>query len=111
MADLSGLAGGRANIGDGLPREPEKYCLQGHRGKITKVVIHPFYNMAATASEDASIRLWDFDQGEHERTMKSHSGIVNYLAFSPNGQTLASCSTDLTVKLWNMTTFTVTKTL
>ncbi len=47
--------------GDNLPKEPEKYTLQGHKGKISKVVVHPFYYMAASASEDASIRLWDFE--------------------------------------------------
>jgi platelet-activating factor acetylhydrolase IB subunit alpha len=48
-------------MGDGLPREPAKYTMQGHRAKITKIVVHPFYNMIATASEDASIRIWDFE--------------------------------------------------
>jgi platelet-activating factor acetylhydrolase IB subunit alpha len=55
--------------------------MQGHRAKITKIVLHPFYNIAASASEDATIRLWDFEQGEHERTLKGHSGIVKFLAF------------------------------
>ena len=53
--------GGLSKMGDGLPREPEKYSLPGHRGKVTKVVIHPFYNIAASASEDATIRLWDYE--------------------------------------------------
>jgi platelet-activating factor acetylhydrolase IB subunit alpha len=92
-------------LGDGLPREPEKYTLQGHRGKITKLVLHPFYNIVASASEDASIRIWDYDSGEQEHTLKSHSGIVNFIAFNPNGKQLASCSTDLSIKLWNLETY------
>lgn len=43
--------------------------------------------------------------------MKSHTGIVNFLAFNPNGKQLASCSTDLSVKLWNLETYSVAKTL
>lgn len=74
-------------------------------------MIHPFYNIVASASEDASIRLWDYDQGELEKTLKSHSGIVNYLAFNPSGKQLASCSTDLSIKLWNLETYAVFKTL
>ena len=59
MAQLTSF--GNKSIGDGLPREPAKYTMQGHRSKITKIVIHPFYSLVATASEDASIRLWDFE--------------------------------------------------
>ena len=60
---LNDLAGpfAKRQIGDGLPREPEKYNLQGHRGKITKVISHPLYPIVASASEDASIRLWEIE--------------------------------------------------
>ena len=67
--------------------------------------------MVATASEDASIKLWDYEQGELENTLKSHTGIVSFIAFHPGGKTLASCSTDMTIKLWNLQTFSVFKTL
>lgn len=39
------------------------------------------YSIVASASEDAKIRLWDFEQGEHERTLKGHAGIVKFVAF------------------------------
>ncbi len=68
-------------LGDGLPKEPEKYSMPGHRAKVTKVAMHPIYNLVASASEDATIKLWDFEQGEHERTLKGHAGIVKFLAF------------------------------
>ena len=61
MGVSMGLSAGGKMLGDGLPREPEKYHMQGHRAKITKIVLHPFYNLVASASEDASIRLWDYD--------------------------------------------------
>lgn len=112
FADLAGAAKSKGGApADCLPREPAKYTLAGHRAKVTKVALHPFYSLAASASEDASIRLWDYEQGEHERTLKSHAGIVTFLAFSPDGQTLASSSTDLSIKLWSMQSFTVVKTL
>lgn len=77
---MSGAAGGH-KTGDGLPKEPEKYTMEGHRGNITKVAMHPMYSFVASASEDATIRLWDFEQGEHERTLKGHAGMVKFLAF------------------------------
>ena len=97
--------------GEGLPKVPERFILSGHRNRITKVLIHPIYNMVATSSEDGSIRLWDYETGESERIMKSHTGTVNNLSFHPNGQFLASCSTDMTIKMWSMQTYGVTKTL
>lgn len=109
MGDLS--SNKKSVFGEGLPREPERYSLQGHRSKVTKVALHPVFSMVASASDDASIRLWDTEQGEPERTLKSHTGIVQFIAFHPNGQLLASSSNDMTVKLWNLKTYTVQKTL
>ena len=108
---LGGGSGGSYKMGDGLPREPEKYTMAGHRAKVTKVAMHPIWSFVASASEDATIRLWDFEEGEHERTLKGHSGIVKFLAFHQNGQLLASCATDMAIKLWNLSTFAVQKTL
>jgi len=85
LPDALGGGPGSYKMGDGLPREPEKYTMAGHRGNVTKVAMHPMYSFVASASEDATIRLWDFEQGEHERTLKGHAGIVKYLAFHPNG--------------------------
>lgn len=81
MSQLTSF-GSKPSIGDGLPKEPAKYKMFGHKGKITKIVVHPFYNIVASASEDASIRIWDMEQGEHDRTLKSHAGMVNFLAFN-----------------------------
>ena len=108
---LGGGSGGSYKMGDGLPREPDKYTMAGHRAKVTKVAMHPIWSFVASASEDATIRLWDFEEGEHERTLKGHSGIVKFLAFHQNGQLLASCATDMAIKLWNLSTFSVQKTL
>ena len=109
MPQIAGF--GNKQMGDGLPREPAKHIMHGHKGKITKLIVHPFYNMVATASEDASIRLWDFESGEQERMLKSHAGMVTFLAFNSNGNILASSATDLAIKLWNLETGTVMKTL
>jgi platelet-activating factor acetylhydrolase IB subunit alpha len=108
---INGNNGTSAVGGEGLPKVPEKYTLKGHTKRINKVLIHPIYDLVATASEDGSIRLWNYDSGEHEKTLKSHTGMVNNLSFHPNGQFLASCSTDMTIKLWSLKTHTVIKTL
>lgn len=44
--------------GDWLPRAPEKHELQGHRSPVTRVAFHPVYTVLASASEDASAKIW-----------------------------------------------------
>eukprot|EP00825_Cyclidium_porcatum_P043847 TRINITY_DN6321_c0_g1_i1.p1 TRINITY_DN6321_c0_g1~~TRINITY_DN6321_c0_g1_i1.p1 ORF type:complete len:316 (+),score=44.53 TRINITY_DN6321_c0_g1_i1:185-1132(+) len=92
-------------------KTPAKYSLQGHRANITSVSFHPNYSIIATSSEDGTIKLWDFESGQYERTLKGHTGTVNQVAFDKQGKLLASCSTDLTIKLWELTQFTCIKTL
>merc|ERR1719362_2847796 len=46
------------------------------------------------------IKVWDYDTGELEATLRGHTNVVQHLAFSSNGKHLASSSADLTVKLW-----------
>ena len=47
-------------------REPFKLKLQGHRARVTKVIFHPIYTLIATSSDDASIKIWDYETGECE---------------------------------------------
>jgi len=59
-----GLNGGLAangGLGDGLPKEPERHVLRGHKSRITKVAMHPVYSDVASASEDGSVKIWDFE--------------------------------------------------
>ena len=80
--------------GEGLPKVPEKFTLTGHREKITKLQLHPSFTLLASASSDATIKIWDYDQGDNESTLRSHLGNINYISFHPNGRILASCSAD-----------------
>jgi platelet-activating factor acetylhydrolase IB subunit alpha len=86
--------------GDAIPREPEKMKMKGHRARVTKVSFHPFNTLLASSSEDASIKIWEYETGECEQTLREHTGMVNYLNFHPSGEQMASCSKDMTIKLW-----------
>ena len=64
---------GDSTNAEGMPRPPEKFNLAGHRDTITCVRFHPVYSVVASSSEDGSIRLWDYESGSLERTLKGHT--------------------------------------
>ena len=86
-----------------LPRSPARHTLESHRDPITSVAFHPVFSSLASGSEDYTIKIWDWELGELERTVKGHTKAVLDLDFGgPRGGTLlASCSSDLTIKLWD----------
>ena len=86
-----------------LPRSPARHTLQSHRLPITCVAFHPVFSSLASGSEDTTIKIWDWELGELERTVKGHTKAVLDVDFGgPKGGTLlASCSSDLTIKLWD----------
>ncbi|MCJ1432962.1 protein with putative role during mitosis [Xylographa pallens] len=86
-----------------LPRSPARHTLESHRGPVTCVAFHPIFSSLASGSEDTSIKIWDWELGELERTLKGHTKTVLGVDYGgPRGGTLlASCSSDLTIKLWD----------
>lgn len=54
----------------------------------SQVVFHPVFSVFASASEDATIKLWDFETGDFERTLKGHTDSVQDVAFDSNGKML-----------------------
>lgn len=76
--------------------------MMGHRARVTRCIFHPVYDQIATSSEDASIKVWNYETGEVEQTLREHTGMVNYICFNPDGQSMASCARDMTIKLWKL---------
>ena len=74
-----------------LPNEPAKYILIGHRDKINAVSLHPLYPVIASASVDATVKVWDWDSGKLERTLKSHTKAVSDCLFYSTGKVLGEC--------------------
>ena len=86
-----------------LPRSPARHILQSHRAPVNCVAFHPIFSSLASGSEDATLKIWDWELAELERTLKGHTKAVLDCDFGgPRGGTLlASCSSDLTIKLWD----------
>ncbi|KAK2761089.1 nuclear distribution protein pac-1a [Colletotrichum kahawae] len=102
-ATPTSLSRRKQNPADWLPRSPARHTLQSHREPITCVAFHPIFSVLASGSEDHTIKIWDWELGELERTIKGHTRAVLDVDFGgPQGATLlASCSSDLTIKLWD----------
>ncbi|MGH9837899.1 MAG: AAA-like domain-containing protein [Blastocatellia bacterium] len=56
----------------------------------------------ALASNDGTVRLWDWARNYERLSIKGHADVVWSLAFSPDGRRLASGSKDKTLKLWEV---------
>ncbi|KAE8354745.1 WD40-repeat-containing domain protein [Aspergillus coremiiformis] len=86
-----------------LPGASSTYTFESHRDAITCIAFHPVFSSVASGSEDCTIKIWDWELGELERTLKGHVRAVSGLDFGgQKGHTLlASCSGDLTIKIWD----------
>ncbi|TDL24956.1 dynein regulator [Rickenella mellea] len=90
-----------ASQSDWVPRAPAGRVLTGHREEIMRVAFHPSFSLLASASKDATIKIWDWETGEFERTLKRHTRAVQDIHFDSKGKFLVSCSSDLLIKIWD----------
>ena len=94
-----------------IPRGPAKSVLVGHRAPVTSIDVHPTYSLVCSGSEDATIKIWDYETAQYERTLKGHTGSITGVSFDSTGNILASCSVDMSAKIWDMVNYACLKTL
>jgi platelet-activating factor acetylhydrolase IB subunit alpha len=84
-----------------LPSKPARYSLESHQHEISCIAFHPIYSTIASGDQGSVIKIWDWELGELERTIKGHTQAITGVDYGgPEDHTLlASCSLDLTIKL------------
>ena len=75
--------------------------FKGHSAAISNVAWHPSKPILATASDDATWRLWSIPEGELIMSGEGHGDWVAGLAFHPQGTHLATGAGDGVVKIWD----------
>jgi len=78
--------------------------LNGHRGKVERVLFSDDSRRVYTGSEDGTIRIWDLDvknPGATSIVLTGHEGSIRAMTLAPNGRWLASASYD-GVRIWSL---------
>ena len=78
---------------------PPPIQLRGHGGRILAFSFFPDGRYIATASEDATVRLWRTEDGSCVETFTEHDAAVTHVVFSGNGNVLASAAEDGSVRV------------
>lgn len=82
-----------------------KLTLDGHKDTVWSVAFSPDGSLAASASEDKTIILWDTKTWTHKfPPLFRHTGAVYSVAFSPDGRNVASGGQDSMILLWDTQT-------
>ena len=82
--------------------------VRGHDMDVNKMAVSPNDKMAASASQDKTIKLWSMETLRDDEdlrlldTLRGHKRGVWDLSFSPVDRMLASSSGDGTVRLWSL---------
>ncbi|MEQ1714098.1 MAG: WD40 repeat domain-containing protein, partial [Hyphomicrobium sp.] len=77
------------------------HVFDGHESAAQAVAFSRHRRLLASGSADKTVKLWNLETLDLERTYRGHSDFVTALAFSPDGKTLASASLDGSIRLWS----------
>jgi platelet-activating factor acetylhydrolase IB subunit alpha len=69
-----------------------KHVFAGHRDRVNAISFHPRYSVIASAGEDAVLKVWDWETGELERTLKGHTMAIKDCEYDSKGMKLGQYS-------------------
>jgi WD40 repeat protein len=76
--------------------------LEEHAGWVTALASTTNNSLAATASSNGTVTIWNLHTGHRFQTLLGHSRCVTDLAITEDNTTIISASADRTVRVWNL---------
>jgi mono/diheme cytochrome c family protein len=84
------------------PKTEGSEAFTGHTDAILCVAVSPGGRLAASGSQDNSVRLWHVPSGKPVHTLTGHTAAVRCVAFAADGKRLLSGSDDRSLRLWDV---------
>ncbi|MFM7425248.1 MAG: protein kinase domain-containing protein [Elainella sp.] len=81
-----------------LNTNEQQKVIAAHRDYIHSLAVHPTARLAASASEDSTVKLWDLWTGQRLATL-NHPWGVRTVSFSRTGLLISGCA-DETIRIW-----------
>ena len=80
----------------------ELALMEGHTNSVNAVSVSADGRLAASASTDATVRIWDLVARREKSVLEGHRGFVTSVALSADGLTVLSGGGDRTMRLWQV---------
>lgn len=95
-----GWSEGAASVRAG--RRSLRASLEGHTGLVRSARFSPDGTRVATASTDATARVWNTDGTGTALVLEGHTAALTGLEFSPDGTRIVTASWDNTARVWSV---------
>ena len=80
------------------------FTLAGHSARVRAVAVTSDGRHAVSASDDCSLRIWNLQRNDEERTLVGHRDWIRAVVITSDGQRAVSVSDDHTLRIWDITT-------
>jgi WD40 repeat protein len=84
------------------PGGPLIRIFEGHTAWVRAVALTPDARFAISGSWDATLRVWDLENGQLVRMLEGHLNWVTGVAVTPDGTRAISASSDRTLRVWDL---------